>query len=330
MKRAAETLVFGALALGAHAAVLALATEADGGAAASGQGGEAQVSLEAASAQVSEMVDRWDTPPAPVEAPQMAAMDAPEPPPAPEAPAAPDMSAPVAPQASQGLALPTTEDAPTLDREATAPPPPPEAEPEPEPEDVQEQEPEPEPEPEPNADPDSAAPLRSAERPQTRPDDLRPPEPEPEPQPLRQAQPEPRQADPEPRQSPSQTTSQSQRASGAGGGSSAGQRQQQQAATLSPSQRQNLARQYGARIRATLERRKRYPGDARGASGTVTVRIVVSRSGQLLGASLISSSGSAPLDRAAIQAVRGARFPAAPDGLRDSQFSFSLPINFSS
>ena len=307
MRRAVEAIAFVTIALGAHAAALAVTDGSDGGATAAGQGGTSQISLEAANAQVAEMVERWETPPEMVEAPQVAAMTPPEAPEAPEPPATPRPRAnsaevaPPMPPAPQGLALPDIENAPEIDRETDAAPPPRE--------------------PEPNEDPDSAAPLRSGERPQVRPDTLRPPEPEPQPQ---------RRAEPEPQDSPSQTSTQRQSASGAGGGTDAGEARQRQATGLSPGQRQNLARQYGARIRATLERRKRYPSAARGASGTVTLRIVVSRTGQLLGASIVSSSGNPALDQAAVRAVRGASFPAAPGQLRDSQYSYTLPMNFSS
>jgi protein TonB len=55
---------------------------------------------------------------------------------------------------------------------------------------------------------------------------------------------------------------------------------------------------------------------ADGASGTVTVRLTVTRSGALADLSIAASSGNAALDEAALKAVRAAgRFPAAPEGL---------------
>ncbi|MBN2631673.1 MAG: energy transducer TonB [Rhodobacteraceae bacterium] len=87
---------------------------------------------------------------------------------------------------------------------------------------------------------------------------------------------------------------------------------------------------WGAAIRARIERRKSYPAAAKGASGKVSLRLSISRAGQLTGASVAASSGNAALDQAALRAVRSAgRFPAAPKGLTDASYSFTLPITFS-
>jgi protein TonB len=86
---------------------------------------------------------------------------------------------------------------------------------------------------------------------------------------------------------------------------------------------------WGASIRARIEKRKRYPMAADGASGTVTVRLTVTRSGALAGLDIAASSGNAALDEAAIRAVRAAgRFPAAPDGLTQNSTTFTLPMRF--
>jgi protein TonB len=69
------------------------------------------------------------------------------------------------------------------------------------------------------------------------------------------------------------------RASGSGGGANAGSAKTSRAATLGNHQRQSLAAQWGAMIRRKIEGRKRYPSAARGASGTVTLRIVVEGAG---------------------------------------------------
>jgi protein TonB len=59
------------------------------------------------------------------------------------------------------------------------------------------------------------------------------------------------------------------------------------------------------------------------------VTLVVGRDGRLQGVSLAASSGSAALDRAAIEAVRRAgRFPPAPAGLDRAAYTFAVPMTF--
>ena len=72
-----------------------------------------------------------------------------------------------------------------------------------------------------------------------------------------------------------------QRAAGTGGGAQAGESGRAQAATLSGARLNDLKSSWGASVRARVERRKRYPSAAGGASGTVTVRLTVTRSGAL-------------------------------------------------
>ena len=59
--------------------------------------------------------------------------------------------------------------------------------------------------------------------------------------------------------------------------------------------------QWGASIRNSVERRKRYPSGTR-ASGTVKLAITVNASGSLAGVSVAGSSGDSALDRAALAA----------------------------
>ncbi|PZR00117.1 MAG: energy transducer TonB [Cereibacter sphaeroides] len=100
--------------------------------------------------------------------------------------------------------------------------------------------------------------------------------------------------------------------------------------SVSAGQMRDLKATWGAAIRKRVERRKSYPSGAGNASGTATVRIVVSRGGGLSSVSLSRSSGNPALDDAAVRAVRSAgSFPAAPTGLTDASYTFSLPINFS-
>jgi protein TonB len=115
-------------------------------------------------------------------------------------------------------------------------------------------------------------------------------------------------------------------AQGAGGGATQGAAQASAAtASISNAQRQSLMSGWGAQIMARIERaRPRVRG-----SGQVTLTLQIARGGQLAALSVSQSSGDAALDEAAISAVRRAgRFPAAPDGLTDASYGFSLPIRF--
>lgn len=244
------------------------------GAVASGEAGDALVSVQPADAGLTALVAAWDAPPpavapvfAPIEAPAMPQADAPPMP----APDAPPVMAALAPPA-----MPVVADA--LPEGAAALPPPVVAE---------------------------------------------PPKPAPE------ARPKPRAETPKPAAKPRpQAAAQAgQKAAGTGGGAQAGNAGKAQAATLSRAQVNDLKAGWGAAIRARVERRKRHPAGA--ASGTVTVRLVVTAAGALAGVSVAKSSGNAALDAAAVAAVQGAGgFPPAPAGLPGGSHSFTLPMRF--
>jgi protein TonB len=281
MRRALEALVFLGLALGIHLGVAGIRSPQQG-AASSGDGGEALVSLEASSASLSAMVEDWEKPPelAQPELPRQAPPQIAAP-----APAMPDLTPPqaVTPMPGPQMALPQMESLPDLSQ-AKQPPPP-----------------APAPEPAPKA--------------------------EPKPQPAADSQLRPK-ARPAPPAKPV-VASQAQRAAGSGGGATAGEARAASAATLNPAKTQSLKSGWGAAIRARVERRKRYPASARGASGSAVLRITVGRDGSLHGVSVGRSSGNRALDQAAVQAVRAARrFPAAPKGLGDASYTFSLPVQF--
>lgn len=292
MKRLAEFVIFVALAVAVHLALLTLrASEA--GIASSGEGGEALMSLQASTASIAEMVETWEKPPetpSPRTAPKLVQ-------PRPDTPDLPQQTTPDAPVAPAlprvaGLALPRPETLP--DAQATAPPPPPDV-----PDEVQPEQPE-------------IADIRPQSRPQ------RPKQP-------------PRKTPTEPaaKESRASAASAAQRAAGQGGGQQAGLANSQATATLSKGQRQSLMSQWGAQIRSRIERRKSYPRAARGASGIVRIRLSVSSGGTLQGASIVSSSGNAHIDQAALRAVQSARrFPAAPKGLSNASYSFTVPISF--
>ncbi|MFK7746086.1 MAG: TonB family protein [Roseobacter sp.] len=118
-----------------------------------------------------------------------------------------------------------------------------------------------------------------------------------------------------------------QQSKGGATGRNAGATQDLQSASLSKAARQSLMAKWGASIRNSVERRKRYPLDTT-QSGTTVLRITISRDGQLKSVSVTKSSGTHSLDQAAIKAVQRAKYPAAPKGLSADQFQFNLPVAF--
>lgn len=89
-----------------------------------------------------------------------------------------------------------------------------------------------------------------------------------------------------------------------------------------------LEAEWGAAILSRIARQQRYPAGDHG-SGTARVTLTVSRDGRLRDLRLAASSGSAALDRAALEAVRRAgRFPAAPRELDDGVYVFAVPMTF--
>ena len=118
-------------------------------------------------------------------------------------------------------------------------------------------------------------------------------------------------------------------AAGEGGTVAAGKAGTAQAASASGADAANLKAEWGADIRARIERRKSYPRDGHGATGTVKLRLVVSADGRLVAVGIAVSSGSDALDQAALRAVKKAgRLPKAPKGLGQGEVGFTLPVSF--
>lgn len=125
---------------------------------------------------------------------------------------------------------------------------------------------------------------------------------------------------------PSETAMQT--AAGAGRTSQAGRVGPAVVKTLSTGRQAKLVSVWGAKLRSRIERKKRYPRDARG-SGVVRLRIHVARSGQLLSSRVVKSSGVAAFDAAALAAIaRAAPFPPAPKQLTDGSYTFALSMRF--
>lgn len=251
-----EIAGFTGLALALHVAVFGWSPGGTAAVEGAGDGGEARISLLAASADVAEMVARFDAPELPA-----AALATPLPP--------PEFRVPE-------VALPSLAPLPAPD---LTPPPAPKAEAEP-----------------------------------------------PKPKPAPKTEPSPKT---KPRATATHDTA-GQRAAGSGGGGVAGNNGTAQETVTGTGKVANLRAKWGATIRARIERAKRYPSAAGRVGGTVTVRLSVTRGGDLASVALAASSGNAALDAAALEAVRRAgRFPPAPTGLNDPTYGFSLTIRFS-
>ncbi|SHG98523.1 energy transducer TonB family protein [Marivita hallyeonensis] len=83
--------------------------------------------------------------------------------------------------------------------------------------------------------------------------------------------------------------------------------------------------QWGARIRTAVTRAARYPSGTR-AVGEVKLQLAVSPSGRLSGVSLLRSSGDRKLDQAALTAVKRARLPRAPSVLTQGSYQFAVTL----
>ena len=82
-----------------------------------------------------------------------------------------------------------------------------------------------------------------------------------------------------------------------------------------------------ARFRRGSNSNKRYPSSAKGASGAATISFAIDRSGRLVSARLVGSSGSPALDAEAVAIVRrSSPFPPPPAGVAGGHFS--KPVNF--
>ncbi len=95
--------------------------------------------------------------------------------------------------------------------------------------------------------------------------------------------------------------------------------------TTSNKASQEALASWSSQVRRAIERKKRYPRGTR-ASGTAVVSLTVSKAGKLLGASLKRSSGTKALDKAALNAVKAARYPAAPKAVTRKSATFQVSI----
>ena len=86
---------------------------------------------------------------------------------------------------------------------------------------------------------------------------------------------------------------------------------------------------YNALVFGHLQRFKRYPVAAHGAAGTVLVRFVLSRTGEVISSDVSKSSGNGALDQEALNTLRRASpFPPFPAAKPGAQESYIAPVNF--
>jgi protein TonB len=93
----------------------------------------------------------------------------------------------------------------------------------------------------------------------------------------------------------------------------------------------NVLNSYVAQLAAALRNRLRYPEAARaqGLEGVATVRFTMQRSGRIVSASLVRSTGNPALDQAALAAASpGSSLPAAPEAMPQQQLTVSVPLRF--
>jgi protein TonB len=84
-----------------------------------------------------------------------------------------------------------------------------------------------------------------------------------------------------------------------------------------------------ARLVARLAKVQRYPAQARGAQGVVSLAFTIDRHGGVVSSKIVKSSGSAILDAEALDLIkRAAPLPPPPADVADSDLSFVVPIRF--
>jgi protein TonB len=86
---------------------------------------------------------------------------------------------------------------------------------------------------------------------------------------------------------------------------------------------------YDALVSGHLQRFKRYPLAAHGASGTAMVTFVLNRAGEVIESAVTKSSGNKVLDHEALEILRRANpFPPFPAAKPGPQETYIAPVNF--
>jgi protein TonB len=80
---------------------------------------------------------------------------------------------------------------------------------------------------------------------------------------------------------------------------------------------------------ARLAKVQRYPAQARGVQGVVSLAVTIDRQGKIVSIKVVKSSGSTVLDAEALDMIkRAAPLPLPPADIADSDLSFVVPIRF--
>lgn len=110
---------------------------------------------------------------------------------------------------------------------------------------------------------------------------------------------------------------------GAGGKSSAGSARPAGASAAAKAA-------YGSKLLSHVQRFKRYPAAAAGATGVTRLAVTIGRDGALRGVRVSSGSGNKALDaEARSTAQRAAPYPRPPDGVGGASITFSVALRFS-
>lgn len=91
----------------------------------------------------------------------------------------------------------------------------------------------------------------------------------------------------------------------------------------------NAMNEWKRQIVIRLQSHKHFPLGGRGESGEAIVRFRLDRNGKVTLSKILKSTGSAPLDQAALEMVESAQpFPPAPPDIGDKDLSFIAPVVF--
>lgn len=115
-------------------------------------------------------------------------------------------------------------------------------------------------------------------------------------------------------------------AQSAGGAASRGPDQLQVVAEAAAAASAGRASVYAKSVVETLARAR--PRASAGERGTVRIAFTIGPAGEVSAARVLLSSGRPVIDGAALEAVRGARFPAPPAGMTARDLSFEIPYFF--
>jgi protein TonB len=122
---------------------------------------------------------------------------------------------------------------------------------------------------------------------------------------------------------PDNSTARAKASAAGAGGHSAGNAQKPAGASAS------AKAAYGAKLLSHVQRFKRYPAAAAGATGVTRLSVTIGRDGSLRSARIVSGSGNASLDaEARATAGRAAPYPRPPDGIGGATLTFSVALKF--